>query len=123
MVDERDGRDPGEDRRGAEQLGREIDPRRQPGEDEVKRRRDLRIRVHGRDHAAQAVPGDDRVRGQLVGEQAVVQDHQPQPGADHRDGGHDGRGVERVPRAVMVVALFIKLRACDVRACRAGRKP
>ena len=89
QVHERDRQRSGEQRRRAQQLRREVDPCRQPGRDEVQGRRDLRVGMDDRDHVREPAARDDEARRELVGEQRLVRDREPQRHADCGERGDD----------------------------------
>ena len=88
-VPERDERDPGQERRQPDRPRRVADLCRRPGEREVQRRRLLGVAHHAQ-HVAEPVVVDDPVHDQLVAEQAVAHQRQPQREREQHETADDG---------------------------------
>ncbi len=85
-VDERDRRRTREHGGQAQHLRGQVDARGEPREHEEQRRGDLGVGVHRRDHPPEPVGVENPVGGELVSEQALAGDRQPQNAAqDHED--------------------------------------
>ncbi len=94
-VDQRDRGRARQQRRQPQELVGELHPRGEPREHERQRRRDLRVAVDLRDHVPEAAGGDHPAGRELVGDEAVAQQRQPQDHAEDRERGHEG---DRDPR-------------------------
>ena len=94
-IGERDGGDPGDQRRQPQRLGRLAEPGRDPRQHVIQRRRQLLIAAHDVERASEAVPGHGVVRRQLVAEQRVPERAQTQQQGDERDRPDEQRGRRR----------------------------